>query len=145
MQYIVIQCIIYGHYIFFDTLNYCLAGIALLFRNDFISSVTLYAGRLRGCTSVTRIPAATRGGNAARGSNRAQADCSALLAAIFAEVFRVIFLIILFVNFVSPCLATDNIEPFPAVMQGTFAQGIKSQAVPIPVDTAGSSISICVF
>ena len=87
----------------------------------------------------------TRGGNAPRGSNRAQADCSALLAAIFAEVFRVIFLIILFVNFVSPCLATDNIEPFPAVMQGTFAQGIKSQAVPIPVDTAGSSISICVF
>jgi len=83
--------------------------------------------------------------NAPRGSNWAQADCSALLAAIFAEVFRVIFLIILFVNFVSPCLATDNIEPFPAVMQGTFAQGIKSQAVPIPVDTAGSSISICVF
>ena len=145
MQYIVTQCIIYGQDNFFDALNHCLAGILLHFRNNFISSVTLYADRLRNYTSVTLIPAATRGGNAVRGNNRAQADCSALLAAIFAEVFRVIFLIILFVNFVSPCLATDNIEPFPAVMQGTFAQGIKSQAVPIPVDTAGSSISICVF
>lgn len=118
MQYIVTQCIIYGQDNFFDALNHF---------------DTPHSRRF------------TYGGNAPRGSNRAQADCSALLAAIFAEVFRVIFLIILFVNFVSPCLATDNIEPFPAVMQGTFAQGIKSQAVPIPVDTAGSSISICVF
>ena len=59
MQYIVTQCIIYGQDNFFDALNHCLAGILLHFRNNFISSVTLYADRLRNCTSVTLIPAAS--------------------------------------------------------------------------------------